>query len=280
MGSGPTVRRRQLGTELRRLRDAAGLDIKDAATHLECSTARVSRIENGQGGVTPRAKDVRLLFELYQVKDDRLLAELLDLVRESQEQGWWRPYESIMPSGLDVLVGLESDATTEHVYELAYVPGLLQTPEYARALIEAGQGRIGKAADRLVQLRVDRQKVLAREPEPLELWVVIDESALRRPIGGLDVMRAQVKHLIEAARRDNIKIQVLETGRGAHAGLDGPFTILGLPDAPTVVYIETQAGNLYVEKDRDVRRYVDLFGVLRVAALDFDQTAALLESLI
>lgn len=279
MGSGPTVRRRQLGAELRRLREASGRSIEEAAKHLECSTARVSRIENGQGGVTPRAKDVKLLLELYQVKDENLLNTLLDLVRESQEQGWWRPYESIMPGGLDVLVGLENDATTEHVFEISFVNGLLQTEDYARALMRVGRAP-ADTVDRLIQLRLDRQKVLTREPEPLALWAVIDEAALRRPIGGPEVMRAQVEHLIAASQKDNIKIQVLPFARGAHAGLDGAFTVLELPEAPTVVYTETQAGNIYVEKDKDVRWYVETFGVLRVGALDFDQSTAFLESLI
>lgn len=280
MVAGPTVRRRQLGAELRRLREGAAKTIEQAAAHLECSTARVSRIETGQGGATVKIRDVKALSDLYGVTDERLVDTLLDLVRDSQQLGWWRPYESVMPSGLDVLVGLENDATAEKTFEPLFIPGLLQTPAYARALIQVGQTRSGKAADRLVQLRVDRQAVLTRDPDPLALWAVIDEAALRRPVGGTEVMRDQIRHLIEASQRDNVKIQVLPFSRGAHAGLDGPFTVLELPDTPAVVYTETQAGNIYVEKDLAVRGFVEMFGLLRGEALDVGQTAAFLENLI
>ncbi len=280
MVSGPTVRRRQLGAELRRLREAAGRSIEDAAAHLECSTARISRIETGQRGATVRLRDVKALLELYGAADNqRLTEEITALAREAQTQGWWQPYESVMPTGFDILVGLENDATTEHVFEPLLVPGLLQTPEYARALIKVGRSGADKTAERLVALRMERQAVLTRGPDPLALWAVIDEAALRRPIGSPDIMRAQIRHLIEVADLPNVKIQVLPFACGAHAGLNGAFTVLELPEAPTVVYTETQAGDIYVEKDRDVRRFVETFGVLRVTALGFEQTLAFLDHL-
>lgn len=280
MASGPTVRRRQLGAELRRLREAAGRSIEQAAAHLECSTARISRIETGQRGATVRLRDVKALLELYGAADNqRLTEEITALAREAQTQGWWQPYESVMPTGFDILVGLENDATTEHVFEPLLVPGLLQTPEYASALIRVGRSGADKTAERLVELRMERQGVLTRRSDPLALWAVIDEAALRRPIGSPDIMRAQTRHLIEVADLPNVKIQVLPFARGAHAGLNGAFTVLELPEAPTVVYTETQAGDIYVEKDRDVRRFVETFGVLRVTALGFEQTLAFLDSL-
>ena len=275
----PTVRRRRLGIELRRLREAADLTIDDVAKHLECSSSKVSRIETGKGVL--RLRDVRDMLDLYGLTDGEQREFLLTLAREGQQKGWWTEYDP--PSSFDVYIGLEAEAASFRQYSTHMVVGLLQTEDYARALLRAV--RVSDSAEnveRLLALRMRRQSILERVLQPLDLWVVVDEAALRRPIGGKAVMRAQLEHLIEMSELSNVTIQVLPFERGAHAGLDGSFTIIGFPD-PTdtdVVYVESPAGNLYIEKSRDVHRVTVRFDHLRAAALPTDESIRFIQDVV
>lgn len=277
--SGPTVRRRQLGGVLRQLRQGAGLRIEDVAESLETSEARISRMESGHSNVKLKLAEVRTMLDLYGATDAGQIETVVQMFRESQKPAWWASYEPAMPAGFSTVVGLESDAAAERVWEPTLVPGLLQTPDYARALMETGKARQTGQAEQLIALRMERQQLLTRDPEPLELWTVIDESALRRAVGGPEVMRAQVLRIVEAAGQPNINVQVMPLGAGAHPGLNGPFTLLEASGFPTVTYIETQAGSVYLEKEEDARYYDRTFRELCVAAHDYDESLALLQEI-
>ena len=268
----PTVRRRRLGMELRRLREASSLMIEDVAKHLECSMSRVSRIETGKS--VARIRDVRDMLDLYQVGDETQREQLLTLAKDAQQRGWWTEYESVLSAGLDTYVGLEASAASIRSFQTHLVPGLLQTEEYSRALIKVGQPTESSVnIDRMISLRRRRQAMLA-DTGTLEMWAVLDEAVLRRPIGGHAVMRAQLARLLEVDELPSVTIQVLPFTRGAHPGLGGAFTIIGFPD-PTdldVVYVDSPAGNIFLEKDKDVRRHTTWFDHLRAAALPPDES--------
>jgi transcriptional regulator with XRE-family HTH domain len=268
----PTVRRRRLGMELRRLRESSSLMIEDVARHLECSMSRVSRIETGKS--VARIRDVRDMLDLYEVTDEAQRDQLLTLAKDAQQRGWWTEYESVLSAGLDTYVGLEASAASIRSFQTHLVPGLLQTEEYSRALIKVGRPTESPAnIDRMISLRRRRQAMLA-EAGTLEMWSVLDEAVLRRPIGGHAVMRAQLARLLEAEELPSVTIQVLPFTRGAHPGLGGAFTIIGFPD-PTdldVVYVDSPAGNIFLEKDKDVRRHTTWFDHLRAAALPPDES--------
>jgi len=267
----PTVRRRRLGIELRRLREATDYTIEDVAKHLECSGSKVSRIETGKGML--RIRDVRDMLDLYGVADEDRRDLLLTMAREGQQKGWWTEYEP--SAGLEIYIGLEAEAASCRHYHSHVVVGLLQTEDYARALLRAVRVTDPpEEIERLVALRLRRQSILHREPRPLDLWAVVDEAVLRRPIGGKAVMREQLMHLIEICELPNVTLQVLPFARGAHAGLDGSFVIMGFPD-PTdmdVVSVESPAGNIYLEKAEDLRRYTLRFDHLRAEALPTDES--------
>jgi transcriptional regulator with XRE-family HTH domain len=267
----PTVRRRRLGIELRRLREAADYTIEDVAKHLECSGSKVSRIETGKGML--RIRDVRDMLDLYGATDEAQRDPLLTMAREGQQKGWWTEYEP--SAGLEIYIGLEAEAAAIRHYHTHVVAGLLQTEDYARALLRAVRvSDPPEEIERLVALRMRRQSILYRAPQPLDLWAVVDEAVLRRPIGGKAVMQQQLLHLIELCELPNVTLQVLPFARGAHAGLDGSFVIIGFPD-PTdadVVSVESPAGNIYLEKAEDLRRYTTRFDHLRAAALPTDES--------
>ena len=268
----PTVRRRRLGMELRRLRESSSLMIEDVAKHLECSMSRVSRIETGKS--VARIRDVRDMLDLYRVGDETQREQLLTLAKDAQQRGWWTEYESVLSAGLDTYVGLEASAASIRSFQTHLIPGLLQTEEYSRALIKVGQPTESSVnIDRMISLRRRRQAMLA-DAGTLEMWAVLDEAVLRRPIGGHAVMRAQLARLLEVDELPSVTIQVLPFTRGAHPGLGGAFTIIGFPD-PTdldVVYVDSPAGNIFLEKDRDVRRHTTWFDHLRAAALPPDES--------
>ncbi|MEV7341072.1 helix-turn-helix transcriptional regulator [Streptomyces sp. NPDC093544] len=273
---GPTVRRRQLGSELRRLREHAGKRIEEVAAHLECSMSKISRVETGQAPI--KARDVRDLLQWYGVTDPALIDTVMQIHKDAQQQGWWAHYGEVLPSGMATYAGLESDARALRSYEPTFVHGLLQTEDYARAIIAAARPNEPHEVDQLVSFRKERQALLTREPEPLELWVVVEESALRRPVGGGDVMTAQLAHLAESTALPNVTIQVLPTAKGAHPALAGTFSLLEFEArTPTVVYVNSIAGNVYLEKERDVRTFVQTFDLLRAAAPDPQDTPATLE---
>jgi transcriptional regulator with XRE-family HTH domain len=270
----PTGRRRRLGAELRRLREAAGLTIDRVAEELECSPSKVSRIETGQVSATPR--DVRDMLGLYRVDVDRLEA-MVQVAREARQRGWWQKFVDV-PDGVPAYVGLETAATSIDVYMALLVPALLQTPDYARAVIAAVRPDLPPSEiDRRVELRLRRQELLDQERPP-RVRVLLDDTVLRRPVGGPTVMADQRRRLLADADRPAVTIQVLEAGAGAHAGMDGPFTIFGFP-APAerdVVALDSAADALYLEGAEDVARYRRVFELLLPAARSPEDSAAII----
>jgi transcriptional regulator with XRE-family HTH domain len=273
---GPTVRRRRLGTELRRLREDAGLTIERVAKSLECSESKVSRIENGQVGASPR--DVRDMLELYGVPE-REREPLIEIAREGRQKGWWHAYRDV--AVVPASISLEDTASAIRVYAALLVPALLQTTAYASAILRALQPSLDQAQlDRWVELRIARQSLLTRIGAPT-LWTVIDEAVLRRPVGGPGVIREQLDRLVEAATLPNVTLQVLPFAAGEHAGMDGGFTIFGFPKsaASDVVHLDNPTGDLYLETPEEIQQYDQVFGQLRAAALTPAESTDLLATL-
>ncbi|PSL57926.1 transcriptional regulator with XRE-family HTH domain [Saccharothrix carnea] len=271
-GSSPTLRKRRLVSELRRLREAADLTIEDVAARLECSASKISRIETGRVGVTPR--DVRDMLSAYGA-DRATLDELVQLARDARRRAWWDEFGDIAPGRY---VGFEADAEWVRTYQGLMVPGLLQCEAYTRALIRAVLPDAAPAeVDRRVELRKARQALLV-EDDPLCLHVVVDEAALRRLVGGREVMAEQLRRLLEVGNRPNITLQVATFEAGGHAALDGPFVILSFPEQsdPAVVYIESPKGDVYWEHPSDVARYSDMFARLSAESLDPAASSALI----
>src|ERR1039458_1718137 len=220
---GPTVQRLVLGSQLHRLRDSRGITAEQAAEAIRGSHSKISRMEHGRVGFKER--DVGDLLTLYGVTDTEERAALLNLAREANTPGWWHTYSDILPAWLEAYVGLEAAASVLRTYEVQLVPGLLQTEEYARALIRQGSAASEEEIARRGELRGSRQEIL-RRPDAPQLWAVVDEGALRRPVGSTEVIRGQLKHLIEVADHPAVTLQVLPFQVGAHAAMGGPFTIL------------------------------------------------------
>ncbi|MBN6041499.1 MULTISPECIES: helix-turn-helix transcriptional regulator [unclassified Amycolatopsis] len=271
-GQGPTVRRRRLAGELRRLREAAELTIDEVGEKLECSASKISRIETGHVGVTPR--DVRDMLELYGLMGDEREA-LVQLAREARKRGWWHAYNEVFTG---TFVGLEADASSLRAYQALLVPGLLQTERYARTVIRALRPDADETElKRRVAARMARQELLT-DPAPPEYWAVIDEAVLHRRVGGCEVMAEQVSRLLEVARLPHVTLQVVPFGAGAHPGMEGPFLILGFPEQadPDVVYVDSTSSGLYLEMPDDVRRYTLMFDHLRATALKPDDSVELI----
>jgi transcriptional regulator with XRE-family HTH domain len=268
----PTVRRRRLAIELRRLREEAGLTIDRVAERLECSDSKISRIETGQVSATPR--DVRDMLEIYGVGDEQR-AELMQIAREARQKGWWHAYGDVP---VPPAVAFEAEAFSMSVYQSLVVPGLLQTADYARAVLRATRPELAlDLIERRVELRMARQSILTKD-QPPALWVVLDEAAVRRLIGGPEVMRQQLERLSEVGALPNVTLQLLPFTSGEHAGLDGEFTLIGFPDPgdPNVVYIEMPSTDLWLEDAASVRQYDHLFDLLRAAALSPAESAGLI----
>lgn len=267
MGTGPTVRRRRLGTELRKLRESRGYKLEEVSAILGVAPSTLSRIETGKAPT--KSAYLNRLLEMYGVTDSGQRQILVDMAREGHRKGWWAAYDDVLPSGLDVYVGLEAEASGLRSYEISVVHGLLQTADYARTVLRATMPRhTADQIDRLVDLRLERQRRLDEEP-PLDLWVIHDEAVIERTVGGRALMRRQLVHLLAMAGRPGVTLQVLPFGSGAHAALDGPFSIIEFHERADseVVYAESAAGSLYLEKDRDVRARAEAFDQLKGAAL-------------
>jgi transcriptional regulator with XRE-family HTH domain len=278
-GGGPTVRRILLGSQLRRLREAREITRDQAGYAIRASESKISRMELGR--VPFKERDVADLLTLYQVTDEAERAPLLALANAANVPGWWHRYGDVLADWFQPYLGLEEAASIVRTYELQFVPGLLQTPSYARAVISAGNPGVPvPEIDRRVAMRTARQKVLAR-PDPLRLWAVIDEAALRRPIGGTEVMRAQLQALIEKVRLDNIIVQVMPFRYGSHAAESGAFSILRFPERelPDVVYIEHLTSAIYLDKRQDVDRYLQTMERLSTQAEPRDRTPAILAAI-
>lgn len=253
---GPTVLRMVLGSHLRRLREGAGISREAAGEAIRASHAKISRLELGRVGFKDR--DVADLLTLYGVLEEEPRAGYLALARQASTPGWWQQYGDVLPSWFETLVGLEEAAAVIRTYEVQFVPGLLQTPEYARAVSLLGHPRASpRDLQRRVDLRMKRQEFLTR-PDAPKLWAVVDEAALRRPLGGVEVMRGQLRRLLELAEQPNLTVQVAPFSIGGIAAAGGPVTILRFlePDLPDIVYLEQLTSALYVDKRDEVEHYM------------------------
>ncbi|MBT2493964.1 helix-turn-helix domain-containing protein [Streptomyces sp. ISL-96] len=267
--SNPTVRNRRLGAELRRLRQASGLKSTEVAQRLMVSQPKISHLENGRRTISPR--DVRDLCAIYGVTDQQVIDSLMRMARESGQPGWWNVYGDIPQS---VYIGLEADAATIHAYEPLVIPGLLQTPAYAHAVIgETIPPLAAEQAATRLKVRLRRQHRIYDPACPLRLWVVLDESALHRVVGSPDIMREQLEHLNAISAEPHITVQILPYTVGAHPGLSGQFSILSFADSPdTVVYLERFTSDLYLEKPFDVQHYSVMYEHLQAQALNPDSS--------
>ncbi|HEY0472686.1 MAG TPA: helix-turn-helix transcriptional regulator [Kribbella sp.] len=264
---GPTALRIMLGAHLRRLREDSGISRSDAGWAIRGSESKISRLELGRVGF--KVRDVEDLLTLYKVDDPEQRERLLTLAREANNPGWWQRYDDLTPTWFHSYLGLEMAADLIRTFELQFVPGLLQTQEYARAVVQLGRDRPLPEAevDRLVTLRMSRQVVLTRK-QPARLWAVIDEAVLRRPIGGNAVFRAQLEYLLEASRRHNVTLQIIPFDEGGYPATGGAFSLLRFtePDLPDVVYIEHLTSAVYLDKREDLDMYVVTMDALAVAA--------------
>lgn len=267
-GQGPTVRRRRLAGELRRLRDQAELTIDEVGEELECSASKISRIETGHVGVDPQ--DARDLLELYGVQGDEQEA-LVQLAREARQRGWWHAYNEVFTGAF---VGLEADASALRTFQALLVPGLLQTERYSRAVINAMRPDSSDSEiERRIAARMARQHLLS-DSRPPDYWAVIDEAVLHRVVGDRNVMREQLTRMAEIAERGNVTIQVVPFDVGAHPGMEGSFVILSFPEESDtdVVYVDSPNSGVYLEMESDVRRYTLMYDHLCTAALTPDDS--------
>ena len=268
----PTLRRRELASQLRDLRKQSGRTVEDVARELLCSPPKISRIETG---VRPASlRDVRDLCTIYGV-DDSLRDRLMTLAREAKQQGWWNKYEDI---AIDRLIGLEIEAAQVSSYESCVIPWMFQTKEYARAVIRGSLPRIDDhVLDERVAARITRQEIITRESPP-HFWSLVDESSLRRRVGSNQIMRDQLNGMVDLAAIPNMTLQVVPFGLGAHPGLDNTFEFLEFQSGqPPVVYLENMAGGLYLESVSDVDRYKEALMHLRAGALDPESSVSLIE---
>ena len=277
---GPTVLRMLLGIQLRRLREASGLSPEQAGYEIRASRSKISRVEHGRVGFKER--DVSDLLSLYGVTDSDERQRMLALARQANDHGWWAKYDDIMPDWFESYVGLEQATTLIRTYELQFVPGLFQTDGYARAVTMLGH-RAASASEieRRVSLRMQRQELFAADDSP-RIWAVIDESALRRPVGGRDVMRAQLRHLMAVTEYPRVTLQVMSFSRGGHPAAGGSFSILRFAEAdlPDIVYIEQLTSALYLERRDEVDNYMEVMNRLSAEAETPADSAGLLQKII
>lgn len=278
-GSGPTVRRMLLGSELRKYREAKGISRADAGHEIRGSESKISRMELGRVGFKPR--DVADLLKCYGVSDEELIDTLVQLAKDTNKPGWWQQYGEALPDWFQAYVGLEEAATRIRLYEAQFVPGLLQTEEYARAVITGGTPGPDPSVEDRVAVRLRRQRRLEEETG-VKLWAILDETALRRPVGGVGIMARQLQRLIELCDYPNITLQVIPFSIGAHAGEAGTFTILRYPDfdLSDIVYLEQLTGSLCLDKRSDVDTYTMAMERLSVVAEPPTETRGILKSMI
>ncbi len=279
--SGPTVLRMLLGSQLRRLREAAGVSPERAGYEIRGSRSKISRMENGR--VSFKERDVADLLTLYRVTDEAQRARLQLLAQQASAQGWWARYDDVLPDWFETYVGLEQATSLIRCYELQFVPGLFQTEGYARAVTVLGH-RSAPAAEieRRVSLRLKRQQILAAPAQTPRVWAVIDESALRRPLGSAEVMRDQLAHLLEVAEMPQVTLQVMPFDRGGHSAAGGSFSILRFaePDLPDVVYIEHLTSALYLDRPEEADHYREVMNSLSAEAATPGDSQQLVKSII
>lgn len=265
-----TVLGRQLGDELRRLREVAGLTTAQAAEALDCTKGKISRIENGR--VAVRLPDLTAMLHAYRVSEQEIRDRLSALARKAnrrRREGWWNQYGSVLADTYRDYIALEAMAGSIRTFQAQLVPGLLQTPEYIQAVTVASrQWETADEIDKFVQVRLARQKRLAGD-QPLHLWAVLSEAVLLQRVGGAEVMNAQLKHVLASSENPNVTVQVLPFSRGAHASMFGPYVVLGFPEegALDVVLADNPSGSMWLEREADVSRYQDLFDAARTSAL-------------
>ncbi len=279
-GLGPTVPRMLLGTQLHRFREAAGVSPEAAGFEIRASRSKISRMENGR--VRFKERDVTDLLTLYGVTDAKTRDGMVELVRQANAPGWWSKYGDIMADWFEAYVGLEMAASVIRTFELQFVHGLFQTEDYARAVTLLGHtAASAEEIDRRVNMRLKRQDLLTGT-EPPQVWSVIDEGALRRPVGGPAVMQAQLKRLIEVTQLRHVTVQVVPFSRGGHAAAGGSFTVLrfGEPEVPDVVYIEQLTSALYLDKREDVDHYLEVMNHLSTEALTPAQSTRFLTEIV
>jgi transcriptional regulator with XRE-family HTH domain len=275
-----TARRMLVGARLRRLREEKRISREEAGYTIRASESKMSRVELGR--VAFKERDVGDLLMLYGLTDPEQRDQVLALVREANHPGWWREYEDVLPGWFNNYVGLEEAAVGIRTYEIQFVPGLLQTEGYARAVIGSGlPPPTGQELDRTVALRRARQQVLTR-PTPPHVWVVVDEAALRRPVGTAATTSGQIMHLLEVAELPNVALQILPLRRQSHAAGGGAFTILrfGEPELPDVVYVEQLVSALYLDKAEHVERYTEVMNRLSVESLTPQESNGFLKQLL
>jgi len=274
----PTVRLRRLAAELRKLRSSSGLTQDEVGERTGINVATLYRIEHAR--VRPQTRTLRTLLDLYGA-DEQQQTDLLALLRDARQRGWLHAYQSELPEQYTNYIGFEGEARSVWNYESLFVPGLLQTEDYARAVIRAVLPWASRdEVERRVEVRMERQDVL-RNDNPLELWVIVDEAALRRQVGGHDVMQAQLRHLVQAADLPQVTLQIIPLDVGAHAGMPGSFVFMQFGEAaiPDVIYIDSMAGDLFLEAEADVRRYRLVFEHLRAVAASPDDSRSLVAAL-
>jgi Domain of unknown function (DUF5753)/Helix-turn-helix domain len=274
---GSAVARMMLGGQLRRFREAAGITPDTAGWHIRSSRSKISRMENGRVGFKDR--DVRDLLSLYGVTDPQVTSAMIALAGQAQTQEWWAQFGDILPSWFEPYLGLEASASRIRSFDLQFVHGLFQTEAYARAVSALGRRRAAPdELDRWVAIRLKRQELLTAAKPP-RVWSVVDEAALRRPVGGVKVMRAQLRRLAEAAELPNVTLQVVPFRAGGHDAAGGSFTILRFtePDVPDVVYIEQLTGAIYLEKPAATDHYLDIMNRLSAISLSPAQTIPFLD---
>jgi transcriptional regulator with XRE-family HTH domain len=279
--SGPTVLRIFLGGQLRKLREAAGITPDRAGYEIRASRSKISRVEHGR--VSFKERDVADLLTLYGVTDEAERRRMLNLAQHANSQGWWSRYDDVMPDWFETYVGLEQATSLIRTYELQFVPGLFQTEDYARAVTVLGhRSASAEEIERRVGLRLQRQQVLTRPDATPRVWAVIDESALRRPLGGRDVMRAQLAHLVELAELPQVTLQVMPFDRGGHSAAGGSFSILRFaePELPDIVYIEQLTGALYLDRLEEADHYREVMNSLSAEAETPAESARQLKILI
>jgi len=275
-----TVLRMLLGSQLRRLREAAGITPEQAGYEIRASRSKISRLENGR--VSFKGRDIVDLLAMYGVTGEAVKQAMLDLARRANEPGWWAKYGDILPDWLEMYLGLESSASVIRSFELQFVHGLFQTQEYARAVTQLGHNTAApEEIERRVALRMKRQELLA-QTEPARVWFVMDEAVLRRPVGGSAVMRAQLRRLAEVADLPQVTLQVLPFGMGGHGGAGGSFTILRFDeqDLPDVVYIEHLTSAIYLEGRADLDHYMEVMNRLSADSLTPADTTKFINDLV
>jgi transcriptional regulator with XRE-family HTH domain len=265
--SGPTVLRMLLGGQLRKLREAAGITPDQAGYEIRASRSKISRLEHGR--VSFKERDVADLLSLYGVADSGQRRHLMMLAESANSPGWWARYDDVLPDWFETYIGLEQATSLIRTYELQFVPGLFQTEDYARAVTVLGhRAAPAEEIERRVSLRLKRQEILSRaEPVP-KVWAVIDESALRRPLGGREVMRTQLRHLIELTESPQVTLQIMPFDRGGHSAAGGSFAILRFADSdlPDIVYIEQLTGALYLDRPEELDHYREVMNSLSAEA--------------